>query len=340
MAMSPSGAADLPASPADHCSLAFEGRTIFHGSTSSPAIAQDHNESLSRPTPSGSSSATPVATPMTSVSSHPESDPDAKLRELDKYIALGCLHFNQAFPPNSIDPRDLVGEWIELLFPTLPDEVKHLIGNDISRLLEASWIRLFLHYPSEDVRSRKGAIIRVYLLPEDWGRRFIDRRSKTLKLALRGLLHRIDISPKAWSGDFAKAEVRHFDPWATAEDVSLFYLFNKLPSPAPSAEKIKNRYARNAVWALLDSVSTLPEDVQEQRVIGLKTSLYPYQARSAAAMVQREAAPQLQLDPRLEVRVSPLGTIFYFGARDGSFLKEPRFYETNRGGILAETMVS
>jgi SNF2 family DNA or RNA helicase len=46
----------------------------------------------------------------------------------------------------------------------------------------------------------------------------------------------------------------------------------------------------------------------------------------------------LQLDPRLEVRTSPNGKSFYFGARDGSALLEPQYYEANRGGILAETM--
>jgi SNF2 family DNA or RNA helicase len=55
-------------------------------------------------------------------------------------------------------------------------------------------------------------------------------------------------------------------------------------------------------------------------------------------MLQQEASPQLQLDPRLEVRKSPDGRTFFFGARDGSFLQEPRYYEANRGGILAETM--
>lgn len=55
-------------------------------------------------------------------------------------------------------------------------------------------------------------------------------------------------------------------------------------------------------------------------------------------MLQRETAPELHLDPRLEVRTSPDGKQFFFGGRDGSFLHEPIYYEANRGGILAETM--
>lgn len=276
---------------------------------------------------------------------------DSRLRDLRKYIALGCLHFDRPIPIDT-NTEDRTEEWIELLFSGLPSEVKQTIGDHASRLLEASWIRLFLHHPKDiptahtlpsagsnlrPIRARA----RVYLLPEDWGRRLVDRKSKSLKAALRQLLRHIDISPEAWSGDLSEAEIRQFDPWATAENVSLFYLFNKLPSPAPSAERIKSRFSRNAVWGLLDSVSPIgSEFLEDQSIVGLKTRLYPYQARSASMMIQRESAPQLQLDPRLEVRASPTGERFYFGAREGSFLQEPRFYESNRGGILAETMVS
>ncbi|KAJ9649307.1 hypothetical protein H2199_000082 [Coniosporium tulheliwenetii] len=139
----------------------------------------------------------------------------------------------------------------------------------------------------------------------------------------------INVSPQAWSDPDCSQEQQHFDRWATADKQSLFYMFNTLPSPSPQPERIRDKYSRLAVEELLDSASWVP---------GLKTALYPYQARSAALMVQRETAPELQLDPRLELRHAPDGQPFYYGARAGLFLKNPRYYEANKGGILAETM--
>jgi hypothetical protein len=255
-------------------------------------------------------------------------------RDLDRYIALGCLHFNEVIPKSH--GQKLEADWIEML--DLPEEVKSIIGTEATRLLDARWIRLFHHQPNHKSQPLR-SIVRVYLLPEDWNRRFIDRNSKSLKLALRQLLAHIDISPNAWTGDHREAEIRYYDPWASAENLSLHYLFNKLPSPAPDPATIKSRYTRIAVRDLLKSTAFSNwEEHGEQPLPGLRTRLYPYQARSASLMVQRESEPQLQLDPRLEVRKSPNGDSFFFGARDGSYLKEPRYYEGNRGGILAETM--
>jgi hypothetical protein len=255
-------------------------------------------------------------------------------QDLDRYIALGCLHYKAALPTSERPLLD--AQWTEML--DLPDEVKLIIGTEAARLLDASWIRLFSHRSSSHVQARR-SLVRVYLLPEDWKRRVIDRNSKSLKNALRALLSSIDASPSAWNGDSTEAEARPFDPWASAENVSLYYLFNKLPSPAPRPEMIKSRYARVAVRDLLRSASSSEwEHHGEQPLAGLRTRLYPYQSRSASLMIEREAAPHLNLDPRLEVRVSPNGKQFFFGARDGSFLHEPKYYEASRGGILAETM--
>ncbi|KAI4632171.1 uncharacterized protein J4E87_001642 [Alternaria ethzedia] len=257
-------------------------------------------------------------------------------QNMDRYIALGCLHFKHAFDFSSISPSS--GGWVELLQQELPDEIKASIGIEASRLLEAQWIRIFARRRTPGNASHHG-LLRVYLLPEDWARRTIDRNSKSLKNALRTLLQQIDISPSAWNGYSNPNETRYFDPWAHVEPFSLYYLFNKLPSPAPDVGKIKCRYTRAAVQDVLDSAAVSEwSEHGEQALPGLKTRLYAYQTRSASLMLQREASPQLQLDPRLEVRTSPNGKRFYFGPRDGSFLQEPRYYEMNRGGILAETM--
>jgi hypothetical protein len=268
--------------------------------------------------------------PTSSEASHPDAD---NFQDLDHYIALGCLHFNECIPSN--DVTKLESAWVEML--NLPDEVKLIIGIEATRLLDARWVRLFLHQPGLAAQPLHSTL-RVYLLPEDWNRRHIDRNSRTLKKALQYLLGQVDVSPSAWTGDHREAEVRHFDPWASAENVSLYYLFNKMPSPAPNLAAIKCRYTRTAVRHLLDSTVYSDWEGGEQPLAGLRTMLYPYQARSASLMLQREAAPQLQLDPRLEIRTSPNGKTFYYGARDGSALLEPRYYEANRGGILAETM--
>jgi hypothetical protein len=277
---------------------------------------------------------TPVTTPPTSVSSE-KYELEAKLQDLKKYIALGCLHLDHTFTSSRpVEEND----WAELSYPDLPDELRELIGNEAARLLEARWIRMFVQQLEPVIKT---PIARIYLLPEDWGRKFIDRNSRSLKAALRNLLPQIDVSTEAWLGHHSPSTIKRFDPWATADDASLFYLFNRLPSPAPVPETIKSRYSRRAVEDLLDSVTIDPtEDLDYRPIPGLKSRLYPYQARSASLMIQREAAPRLQLDPRFDVRKSPDGETFYFGARDGSFVKEPKFYEANRGGILAETMVS
>ena len=268
------------------------------------------------------------------------------LRNLWNYIGLGCLCVDHSFegydsfqPYDSFHSSPDLGSgwsWIEVCYPPLTAEQKSALGNNVVELLRAGWIRMFLRtWMFLNPPQISSSIFRIFLLPHDVGRRFIDRRGKALKVALQELLRNIDVSPETWSGRRVQGKQQKFDEWASAEEYSLFYLFNKLPSPDPSPENIRNRYTRQGVQELLDSVSSdAPEPLR-----GLKTKLYPYQARSAALMIQREAAPQLQLDPRLEARRSPDGQEFYYGARDSSFVKAPQYYESNRGGILSETMV-
>ena len=283
-----------------------------------------------------SASATQPSTPATSACS-------AIRLNLRNYIGLGCLCLDDYFEAydsfEAYYPFAWGSErnWAEVCYPPLTAEQKSALGNNVVKLLHAGWIRMFL-FRSQIPSAPDGSIFRIYLLAYDVGRLFIDRCSKTLKAALQELLRNIDVSPETWSGRYVQGKQQNFDQWASAEEYSLFYLFNKLPSPDPSPENIRNRYTRQAVQELLDSVSSVASDAFGP-LRGLKTKLYPYQARSAALMIQREAAPQLQLDPRLEARRSPDGQKFYYGARDSSFLKMPRYYESNRGGILSETMV-
>ena len=226
--------------------------------------------------------------------------------------------------------------WSELTYSQLSEEVKLIIGNETSQLLDSRWIRLFLRHTQRETHR---SIARVYLLPKDWSFHPTCRSSKALKTSLRLLLQQIDISPSAWAGDISDGQMQPFDPWASQLNTSLYYLFNKLPSPVPNLTSIKSRYTRRAAYDILGSAQASEwEDDGQQPLKGLRTRLYPYQARSASLMIEREAAPQLHLDPRLETRTSPNGDNFLYCAQDESFLQEPRFYESSRGGILAETM--
>lgn len=293
-----------------------------HGNTISDSLLQ----------PASESSTTRTFAAVKSGSSTANNADDT----IQKYVALGCLHLDRNVDIRFDRGHVIEQDWHELLYPDLSDEVKLILGIQASKLVAARWIRLFIHQSNAKVNR---SLIRVYLMPEDWGRRTIDRNSKSLKAALRQLLQQVDISTVSWNGHPSDLGPQRFDPWAGAELFSLYYLFNKLPSPAPTPETIKNRYARAAVYDIIESAASSEyEKDGQQPLAGLRSRLYPYQARSASLMIQREASPQLQLDPRLEVRTAPNGDIFYFGARDGLFLQEPRYYETNRGGILAETM--
>jgi len=247
------------------------------------------------------------------------------LPPLDEYIALGCLHL-EPYAQHSFPSNDGDETWFELpFFAEGPSTLKTLTEN----LRSSGWIRVFLH------RTSIGSVARIYVLPQDSSHRSMVRGKGPKQSELRQLLQNIDDSPETWHRPSTFNPWR-FDPWATGKDVSLYYLFNTLPSPSPNPDIMKDRYARKAVLDLLE-LSEQGEDALPP--YGLKTRLYPYQARSAALMIQRETSPELQLDPQLESRVSPDGKTYYYSGRDCLFLRGPRYYESIRGGILAETMV-
>jgi len=243
---------------------------------------------------------------------------------IEKYIALGCFSF---IDPSiqECDISDLQSEWHE--FRNFLPEV-----NDVTvpykalvTLWRAFWIRIFSSVAKGDPHKR---VWRIWLLPDDIARTLVDRNGQTMRKALNHVLELINVAPQLWEGFTMTANVA-YDRGMTSEDSSLFYIFNTLPSPTPDPHAPRERYSRIAMEELLES--TLP-------VRGLSATLYPYQRRSAAAMLQKETAPKLELDPRLELRVAANGQEFFYGARDLTFLKEPRMYDTVQGGILAETM--
>jgi hypothetical protein len=249
------------------------------------------------------------------------SEAHAFLSDLSNYLALGCLKYRDVADNITLGLGDDGARWqnLPLAAPGFPPE------SNLMKLTAAAWTRVQI---GQSTRDSRYTIYRVYILPGDVGLRFFDRENRRLLAALESLVATIDVSSETWSGRYSEGVEVGFDNWATSDEGSLFYMFNKLPSPRPDPTLVKEKYAREAVEDLLD-VSAL---------IGLKTPLYPYQRRSAALMLQRESVSTLILDPRLESRTAPDGSSFYFGPRELLFHRNPRYYEASRGGILAETM--
>lgn len=174
--------------------------------------------------------------------------------------------------------------------------------------------------------------VRVYILPDDVGRGAIDRQQASLRRTMQLLLAQIDISNATWNGDWSDhTPVAHVDSYLdelkVKDDASLFYIFNTIQSPKPDPEIVANRYARDAMYSILEN------DIE-----GLTTKMYTYQRRSAAMMLQREAQPAQIIDPRLRPVVDQKGNIWYCDLDASSCLREPRTYEAAKGGICAETM--
>ncbi|EMC95387.1 hypothetical protein BAUCODRAFT_25426 [Baudoinia panamericana UAMH 10762] len=249
--------------------------------------------------------------------------------DITQYLALGCLVIKDSATyqqQQSILPGEGL-RWQDVY--DLPSLLVSDTGlaSDLKRLLNAGWLRV---QSSRSVQDNRCSIFRVYVLPADVGNGFVDRQNVKLWTALQNVVRVVDVQSSTWQGHYSYGPNVRFDPWTTCDEGSLFYMFNKIPSPDPCVTTVKERYAREALEDILDSTaSALP---------GLRTVLYPYQRRSAGLMLQREAVVQMQLDPRLEQRIAPDGTIYYFGSRDLLFLRYPRYYELCRGGILAETM--
>lgn len=176
--------------------------------------------------------------------------------------------------------------------------------------------------------------LRVYLLSDDIGRRWVDREGGTshpCRKSLKYLMEEIiDFSTQSWRGGYTGSRLRPLEQCFADLDRedSLFYIFNTIKSPTPD-DIIDCRFSGDAIAALLEPT---------ENVCGLRTSLYPYQRRSAAAMVRREAKPVKSLDPRFETFVGPVGNTLYYDMETVTLLRDQRTYEEARGGILAETM--
>ncbi|EXJ89473.1 hypothetical protein A1O3_02540 [Capronia epimyces CBS 606.96] len=234
---------------------------------------------------------------------------------MDNYIALGAIRLVQA-PDYEDDSR-----WL-------------MVGSDqnvphphplLSQGEKRQWIQTeLLHHKSFSNR----ASLRIYAFPEgikQSTRGWLKDSRKILKY----LSAFIDISPDVWEGNYdAESPIRTYLAPAASQEESLFYIFNTLSSPRPSADSAGHcPHSQQAMAAIF-----------EDDIPGLKTSLYPYQKRSVAAMLQKEANPANSLDPRKPQFRDMRGRSFYFDVLEGVLLPHPYLYSEPRGGILAETM--
>lgn len=230
------------------------------------------------------------------------------LKDLNNYLPIGSITLHT--------PDGTPCEWEEIDLVRLPhldlsvNDVDH-----IERLLDRQRLRLFMSVPSK-------AVLRVYVLPSDVGQRFLPRINRGIDTDLFSLLQSIDTSTEAWQAR-PPTQREPFEMFAAGESGSLYWLFNNVPSPNPSFENVTSHFHREALSELLDDQYQLP---------GLRSSLYPYQRKSAGQMLQRECEDKTELDPRLEQRIATDGTRYFYAPWEVSFLRSPRLYDSCRGG--------
>ncbi|KAJ5449135.1 SNF2-related protein [Penicillium cf. griseofulvum] len=195
-------------------------------------------------------------------------------------------------------------------------------GSEIALLEKHEWICTRSLGDSNNVQ--------VFVLPQQ---KSISRPKKggesetAIESALKLVMSMIDSSPGAWNGSVDAHAGLLANTQPDTEEESLYYIYNTLQDPEPNLDQVIDPFSQVAMEELLDD-----------SVRGLKTTLYPYQRKSAAAMVQREAHPALTLDPRFQPWQGPTGLEFYYDKVNGSILREKIYYPEACGGILAESM--
>lgn len=244
------------------------------------------------------------------------SDRPLVTKESTTSLALGAIRVSQGLGSDVLDLNSCLcvgGPHVGTQFP----------GTKIDALIEQGWIETDV---VENQRHAGHYSIRILVNAENM-RQYI-RKSSLIECRklLKHVLTYVDKSKHAWLGD-CSPDAPFESHMVCPEQESLFYLFNTLPSPSPSAEKIVDVHAGRAV-----------EDVLDNSVAGLQTLLYPYQQRSAAMMIQRETSPKRSPDPRKPCFYGPTGQSFYYDKEEGILLVQPPSYDEPRGGILAETM--
>ncbi|KAK7943708.1 uncharacterized protein PG986_012821 [Apiospora aurea] len=256
---------------------------------------------------------------------------------LSKYIPAGCLQLT-SYEKNSLPADDETGTrppangWRFLSRDNRDDVPEDLSVPTAHRsqllalqtlapfaaMFRAKWIQLEL----------KGHIVRVYVLPHDVDRTSIERKGARLPKDLGILLKQLDYSPATWNGsEESHGATGSNDNKEEGDDLSLLERFNQFPSPDPQIHDVANTFDKGLIRDVLDS-----------KIFGITTTLIPIQRKSVAEMLRRELAPRQVLDPRLLERTDQNGNFWYSDFVKGEVLREPRYYDAVRGGLLCEEM--
>lgn len=251
----------------------------------------------------------------------------AFFRDLSNYLPFGSLtvpmsigggsHLSQTYWKESNDI------WLAFQGYLNTTQDKTIVAY-AKTLADKRWIRVFA---SKHTANADLATLRIYVLPDDVGRRFVERTVPSLRNKLIKLINELDTSFDAWVGFGAPDSLKRSKD-GTSNDDSLFYIFNTLPSPPPAPSIVSCPISNDAIRSVFCS-----EGLRD-----LKTRLYPYQRRTVGTMIRREVEPAKALDPRLEPLQGPIGQAFYYDKEAGILLREPRAYDEARGGCLGESM--
>lgn len=254
---------------------------------------------------------------------------------ISKYIPAGCLRLSSqergSLPPDETGTNPGFEDW---RFISRDDHDDVPADLSIPTALRTPLLRLPALNPLEDIFRAKwiqlgvrNHTVRVYILPHDSDRISIDRQGIKLFKVLGELLKQLDYSPAAWNGSESHG-VSDSDAIAKEDEhLSLLERFNKFPSPDPQINHVTDAVDQGLI-----------RDVLNSDIFGIKTTLIPIQRKSVAEMLRRELAPRRVLDPRLLQRTDQTGNVWYSDFVKGEVLREPRYYDAVRGGLLCEEM--
>lgn len=241
------------------------------------------------------------------------------LNDLTNFCGIGSLEIQM--PRRAAIGMEAPDHWLWLETP--PYECAKSIEADLQELVDHGIVRC-----TYLMVTRNRARVRIYVLPDDVGRSVIRRDNSNLRKRLKVVMAMMDTSVESWEGGLPRGELLSKPE---NDKLSLFSMFNAMESPKPNPESpwINDEDTRDLLRSVLAPGNNIP---------GLKTTLYKYQKRSVALMLQKELAPERTQDPRLKEVCAPTGEIYYWESGTTEIFQDPRYYEDVKGGILAEEM--
>lgn len=242
------------------------------------------------------------------------------LNDLANFCGVGSLEIQM--PRRAAAGMEAPDGWLWLESPAYKYP-KSSIEASLQELVDHGVMRC-TYFSAAGDRAR----VRLYVLPDDVGRSMIRRDDPNLRRWLKVAMTTVDASRDAWEGGVLKGE-----PLLKPETgkLSLFKMFNSLGSPRPDPESpwIKDENTKDLLRRVL---------APGNGILEMKTTLYKYQKRTVALMLQKELAPERTQDLRLREMHAPTGEIYYWDPETMEIFQEPRYYEDVKGGILAEEM--